>query len=146
MALKLFRGLWFLSVLIVFIDLLYVYASLPEEVTIQDESNGLILMNREVLFYVLLAAIIVVNVLVYLIGKMFPREENFRAWFHGLIVTINVFFVVAFSHLALYNSAEEFDYSQIGFIIYGSIGLIILWALSWPVYVLLDKFFLKHSV
>jgi hypothetical protein len=146
MALKLFRGVWFLSVLAVFVNLMYVYASLPEEVVIQEESTGQILVNREILFYLWVAAIVVVNILVYLIGKMFPGELSLRAWFHGLIITINMFFVVAFSHLSLYNSGEKFDYARIGVIIYGSIGLIILWAIAWPVYLLIQKIFIKQTV
>ena len=146
MALKLFRGMWFLSVLAVFANLMYIYAGLPEEVVIQQEESGNISMNKEVLFYAFLATIVLVNVLVYLIGKVFQRDEDFRAWFHGLIITINIFFIISFSHLGLSNSAERFDYSRIGFIIYGSVGLIVLWAISWPLYLLYQKIFIKHTV
>jgi hypothetical protein len=146
MALKLFRGAWFLSVLVVFVSLLYNYAGLPENVVVQEEASGQLTIGRDNLFYLLVAAIVLVNVMVYLIGKVFQSDLNFRAWFHGLIITINVFFVIALSHLSLYNSAEYFDYSRIGFIIYGSVGLIILWAVSWPVYQLYRKIFVKQVV
>ena len=146
MALKLFRAGWFLSVLAVFACLLYMYASLPEPVIIQEASDGQITMGRDAVFYVLVGTIVIVNVMVYLIRKMFEKEHDFRAWFHGLIITINIFFVIGMSHLGLYNSAERFDYSRIGFIIYGSLGLIILWAASWPIYQLYQKIFVKHTV
>jgi len=146
MALKLFRAAWFLSVLIVFACLMYVYASLPEPVIVEDGIEGQITMSKDSLFYLMVAGITLVNVMVYLISKMFQAVFNFRAWFHGLIITINIFFVVALSHLALYNSAEKFDYSRIGFIIYGSVALIILWAISWPTYQLYQKIFVKHTV
>jgi hypothetical protein len=146
MALKLFRGVWFLSVLVVFASLLYTYAGLPEQVVVQEETNGQITMGRDPFFYIMVAVIVLVNIMVYVIGKMFERDQDFRAWFHGLIITINIFFVIAMSHLGLYNSAESFDYSRIGFIIYGSVGLIILWAASWPVYQLYRKIFVKQAV
>jgi hypothetical protein len=146
MALKLFRAAWFLSVLIVFASLMYVYASLPELVIIQEESDGQVTMGRDNLFYLLMGSIVLVNVMVYLISKVFEKDLSFRAWFHGLIITVNIFFVITMSHLGVYNSAEKFDYSRIGFIIYGSVGLIILWAVSWPVYQLYQKIFVKHTV
>jgi hypothetical protein len=146
MALKLFRGAWFLSVLVVLLSLLYTYAGLPEEVIVQEEADGQITMGRDILFYIMVGAIVIVNVMVYVIGKIFERDLDLRAWFHGLVITINIFFVIALGHLGLYNSAEYFDYSRIGFIIYGSIGLIILWAASWPVYQLYRKIFVKQAV
>ena len=146
MALKLFRGAWFLSVLVVFATLMYTYAGLPEEVIVQEEASGQITMGRDPLFYLGVAAIVIVHLMVYLIGKMFPTELDFRAWFHGLIITINIFFVIALAHLGLYNSTEYFDYSRIGFIIYGSVALIVLWAISWPDYQLYRKIFVKQVV
>jgi hypothetical protein len=146
MVLKIFKALWFLSVLVVLANLLYVYASLPESVVIQEESTGAIIANREFLFYVLTALLLVVNVMVYIIGKMFESNEDFRSWFYGLIITMNIFFVFAMNLIQVYNSSENFDYSRIGFIIYGSVGLVVLWAVSWPVYVIYRKLFVKHEV
>jgi hypothetical protein len=146
MALKLFRGVWFLSVLVVFAALMYTYAGLPEHVVVQEEASGQITMGRDPLFYFVVAAIVVVNVMVYLIRKMYLADLDFRAWFHGLVITINIFFVIALAHLGLYNSTEYFDYSRIGFIIYGSVVLIVLWAVSWPVYQLYRKIFVKQVV
>jgi hypothetical protein len=146
MALKLFRGVWFLSVLVVFASLMYTYAGLPDQVVVQEEASGQITMGRDPLFYFVVAAIVVVNVMVYLIRKMYLADLDFRAWFHGLVITINIFFVIALAHLGLYNSTEYFDYSRIGFIIYGSVVLIVLWAVSWPVYQLYRKIFVKQVV
>jgi len=133
MALKLFRAVWFLSALVVLADLLYVYAGLPETVAIQEAEGSQVLLDREMLFYVMLVLIAVCNVLVYLISRLYPAHETLRAWFHGLVVTLNIFFIIALSLVSLFNSQERFDYSRIGFVIYGSVGLVVLWALSWPV-------------
>jgi hypothetical protein len=146
MVLKIFKGIWFLSVLVVLANLLYVYASLPESVVIQEESNGAILANREFLFYVLTLLLMIVNVMVYIIAKMFPENEDFRSWFHGLIITMNIFFVFAMNLVQVYNSSENFDYSRIGFIIYGSVILVVLWAVSWPLYAIYRKIFAKQAV
>jgi hypothetical protein len=146
MVLKLFRGVWFLSVLAVLSNLLYVYASLPEQVVIREEEIGQTLVARESFFYIMTGILVLVNVSVYSIGRIYARKEDFRAWFHGLIVTINIFFIIAMSIILTYNSAERFDFSRILFIVYGSIGLVIVWAISWPVYVIIRKIIAKPIV
>ncbi|MBL7856525.1 MAG: hypothetical protein JNM57_02460 [Cyclobacteriaceae bacterium] len=146
MVLKIFRAVWFLSVLAVLANLLYIYATLPELVVLQDDGLTQVSVNREGVFYFVAIMLALVNVLVYVIAKFFPREEDFRAWFHGLIITLNVFFIVAISLIGLYNSTEIFDYSRIGFVIYGSLGLILIWAVSWPIYRLIQRLSIKHSV
>jgi hypothetical protein len=146
MALKIFRAMWFLSVMVLFMTLLYGYAGWQETMIIQDNASGQIAINRDVLFYGLVGTLALINVLVYLIARLYASEEDFRAWFHGLIITINIFFIIAMNLVGLYNSSESFDYSRIGFIIYGSIGLVILWALMWPVYIIYRKIFIKQAV
>jgi hypothetical protein len=102
-------------------------------VAIQEAEGAQVLLDRETMFYVMLVLIAVCNVLVYLISRLYPTQEMLRAWFHGLVITLNIFFIIALSLVSLFNSQERFDYSRIGFVIYGSVGLVVLWALSWPV-------------
>jgi hypothetical protein len=148
MVLKIFKAAWFLSVMVVLVNLLFVYASLPQDVVIQDKETGRVIANREFLFYAVTIMLVLINVLVYFVGKLFSnqRYDDFRSWFHGLIITMNIFFVFAMNLIHTYNSSEKFDYSRIGFIIYGSVGLIVVWALSWPLYTLYRKLFAKELV
>jgi hypothetical protein len=146
MALKFFKAVWFLSVLLLLATLLYGYASWQEVIQIHEDGGTPITIDREILFYGLAITFAVVNVMVYIVSKMYPGNEDLRAWFHGLLITINLFFIIAMSLVGVYNSAEKYDFSRIGFIVYGSVGLIILWALAWPVYLLYQKFFLKSVV
>jgi hypothetical protein len=146
MILKIFRAVWFVSVLGVLAHLLFVYASLGENVIIQEEATGQTVVGREFLFYVMMIMLVITNVLVYIIGKMYPKEENFRSWFHGLIISINIFFVVAMSLILTYNSGERFDFSRIVNIIYGSIALVVIWSVSWPLYSIFRRFFPKEAV
>ena len=146
MALKIFRAVWFLSVLSVLANLLYIYATLPGQVIIQEDGATQISVDREIMFYSVVIVLALVNVLVYVISKFFPRDEDFRAWFHGLILTINIFFIVGISLVGLYNSTEKFDYSRIGFVVYGSLGLILVWAVSWPIYRVVRGLSVKQSV
>jgi hypothetical protein len=148
MVLKIFKALWFLSALALLVSLLFVYASLPQDVVIQEKSTGKVIANRDFLFYAITALLLLVNVLVYFVGKLYrkPQYDDFRSWFHGLIITINVFLVFAMNLIQTYNSAEKFDYSRVGFMIYGSVGLVVIWAAVWPLYALYKKIFAKELV
>jgi hypothetical protein len=143
MTLKLFKAIWFLSMLAVMANLLYVYASLPEQVSLMEEGLKTYAIGREQLFYSAMVVIVMANVMVYLFSKSIAPDENFRTWLHGLVITLNIFFIIGLSFISLYNSVEKFDFSRIGFIIYSSVVLVVVWALSWPVYSLGRKLMSK---
>lgn len=132
--------------LAVLANLLYIYASLPEQVGLMEEGLEVISVGREFLFYTALGVIALANVMVYLFSKSLTPDEDFRAWIHGLVITLNIFFIIAMSFISLYNSTERFDFSRIGFIIYGSVGLVALWVISWPVYRIFRKSIAKPAV
>ena len=140
MIAKMFKAMWFLSVLAALGGLLWVYASLPQQVIIQDDANGRMEASREFLFYVFTAILMIVNVLVFFVRKL-SKDDTFVAWFYGVIITINIFFIVAFNVLGVYNSSESFDFSTAGIVVYLSLGLMVAWTLSWPVI----AFFRKSS-
>lgn len=144
MTLQLFRAAWFLSVLGILANLLYVYASLPEVVVVQE--NERMSVSREWLFYASMISILLINTLVYVFKTMFEEDENFRAWFHGLVITFNIFFIVALHTLKVYNSSELFNHNAVPFVVAGSLALIILWAAVWPLYYIVQKFLVKQTV
>jgi hypothetical protein len=146
MVLKLFKGVWFLSMLAVLGNMLYVYASLPEEVRLGGENMEIYALDRETFFYLAVTFITIVNLLVYLFSKKLIPNEDFRTWLHGLVITMNIFFIVGMSFISLFNSAERFDFERIRFIIYGSVGLVVLWAIGWPLYLIGKKLGAKHAV
>jgi uncharacterized membrane protein len=146
MVLKIIKAVWFLSVLAVLARLLFGYAGWQEELVIQETADEQLVMNKEALFYVLVAVLVIINVVVYIFGKVYKRDEAVRTWIHALVISINIFFIVGISLIGLYNSSEKFDYAGIDFIIYGSVGLMLLVALVWPVYLFYQKFFVKQVV
>jgi len=146
MVLKLFKAFWFASVMAVMINLLFVYAGLPEQVVVQEETGARILADRELFFYLVTFILIIINALVYLFSKLYSEQEHFRAWFHGLIITMNIFFILALNVVQVYNSAEKFDFSRIGFVIYASLVLMICWAATWPLYSIYRRLFAKEAV
>ena len=146
MTLKLFKAVWFLSMLAVLANLLYVYASLPERVALGEEGLQVYAVGKETFFYAAMTFITLGNLIVYLFSKKLTPNEDFRTWVHGLVITINIFFIVGMSFIILFNSAERYDFERIRFIIFSSVGLVALWAIGWPIYLLGKKFMSKQAV
>jgi len=145
MILKIFKAVWFLSLMAWLALFLYVYASLPEEVLIRETENK-VFLSREAVFYLFLAAIVLVNGLVFIVSRLFTDRENFLSWFCGLIICFNFFFVIVLNFINLVNSGEKFNYDRIGYVIYGSVGLFVFWAVGWPVYSFFRKLLSKEAV
>lgn len=140
MILKVFRGVWFLSLMAAMANLMYVYAGLPEQVVVHEEGINTMAISKETVFYVWLAVLGMVNVLVYVFGKKLVPSEALRTWFTGLIICLNLFFIIAFSFIGLYNSSESFDFSRAGFVLYISLGLIGAWVVGGAIYGLVKRF------
>ena len=146
MVLKLLKAVWFLSMLATLGALLFVYASLPQEVLVQDDTEARVAISNELFFYLAMLLIAISNALVFVMAKVFKTNEELRTWFFGLIITLNIFFIIGMNFISLYNSEEKFDYDRIALIIYGSLALIILWAAAWPVYVIFKRSSLKSLI
>lgn len=146
MILKIFKAVWFLSLLAVLANLLYVYAGWPQDVSIFEDDLDIFYIGREPLFYSAMSAVALFNLLVFMFSKEVTPDENFRSWLHGFVITLNIFFIISLSFISLYNSTEKFDFNRIGVVIYSSLSLVVLWAVSWPVIVVARKIFSKQSV
>jgi hypothetical protein len=146
MAVKIFKFVWFFSLLATGAIFFYVYASLPLEVSVWPGDQP-VTISREGLFYSVLAISGLINVLVFIVATLFKEEKtDFTSWFYGLVAALNLFFVTVINFLGVSNSGERFDYGSLGILIYGSIGLIVLWSISWPIYSLSRKFLSKQAV
>lgn len=144
MALKILKVIWVFSLLGTMASFMYVYAGLPENVVVNENPQTLAL-SKEAFFYVALAVIALANALVFGVSRIFSdKEMGFKAWFYGLIACANLFFVIGLSFISLYNSNEKYDFARLGTIIYGSVVLMLLWAISWPVYRLVQKVLVKQ--
>jgi len=146
MALKILKVIWVFSLLGTMASFMYVYAGLPENVVVNENPETLVL-SKETFFYIALALIAIANALVFAVSRIFPEKEaGFKAWFYGLIACANLFFVTGLSFISLYNSNEKYDFARLGVIIYGSVGLLLVWATSWPVYNVVQKIFRKQAI
>ena len=146
MIVRIFKGIWLMSLLGTVVVLLYSYASFPEVIQVQGGADGQGI-TRNNLFYAVLGMLAIFNVLVIVINRVTPEEDAFfKIWFFGLVVFFNLFITVSLQFFSLYNSQEKFDYDSIGYIIYGSVSLIILWASLYPVNKIFQQFKPKQAI
>lgn len=145
MALKISKVLWVFSLLAVTAFFMYVYASLPETVVVNENSDT-ISLSKEAVFYFALALITIANALVFLVTRIYPEKDfMFKAWFYVLIIWVNLFFVIGLNFISLYNSGEKYDYERLGAIIYGSVSILLVWMAVWPIYGVVQKFSKKQT-
>ena len=140
-----FKGVWFFSLIGLLAVFFYVYASLPESVVVYGELDA-VRVSKELLFYISIAVIAGWNVLVYLVPSLMRPSSEFMVWLCGLIICFNLFFIITLGFINIFNSNERYDYSNMGFAVYGSLILLIVSSLSWPFYLFFRKFSRKPQV
>ena len=137
--LRIFKAVWFISMLTVLAFLLYSYATLQEEVVVYEQGTEIMRIGRDTFFYIIVGLLASINVLVYVIAKVVLNNE-YKTWFYGLIITFNIFFIIAIAFISLYNSGEIYDYSKLEVILYSSIMLFSFWTVGWPIYIGYKRF------
>jgi hypothetical protein len=140
MVLKIFKGVWFFSLLGLLVVFFYVYAGLPQDVALWQEGSN-ISVSRNALFYISLLLMAVINVMVFMVrGIIGQKDERFITWFYGLIISVNLFMIASLGLLNVCNGGDRYNYNSMAPVIYGSLILICFWIVSWPVYLLSQKF------
>ncbi|MEQ8361768.1 MAG: hypothetical protein RH948_02810 [Cyclobacteriaceae bacterium] len=146
MILKIIKAVWFLSLMGFMAIFMYIYASLPQQVVIQ-EGIEMLSLSRDAMFYLTLGVVALFNALVFVFSKLYGNSnEPFSVWFFGQIILLNFFFCTVLGYFNVLNSGENFAFDNLGIVIYGSVALIIIWAIGWPVYALSRKIVSKQAV
>lgn len=136
---KIFKGVWFFSLLGLLALFFYVYASLPEVVAFSDDAQ-VITLSRNTFFYMSMLIMAIVNVLVFVVDKLLTNTaKGVDSWFYGLVVTLNAFFFTTLLYLLVLNGGDRYDFSRMGPAMFGSMILIVLWLLGGPLYFILKK-------
>jgi len=148
MIVRIFKAVWFVSLVATVVVLLYAYASFPDIIQVREGQPGETdSLTRNGLFYAVLGLLSIFNAMVFVVNRfMAVGDTFFQSWFYGLVVFFNLFILVSLQFFSLFNSAEKFDYDSIGYIIYGSVALIILWASLWPLNTIIRQIRPKQHV
>ena len=144
MIVKIFKLTWIVSLLAMMGVFIYCYASWPQVVMLGGEEGGNSI-DRSILFYVCLGLAGAFNALVFVITRM-NFSQAFTAWFYGVVISFHVFFVSTFIFITILNSSEKYDYSMVGPTVYGSMVLLLVWIVAWPIYLMAGKFIVQSKV
>jgi hypothetical protein len=144
MILKIFKVVWFVSLLGMLGVFVYCYASWPQLVNFSEQEGGL-KMDKGILFYTCLGFAALFNALVFVITRL-KYSEAFSTWFYGLVSVFHAFLVSGFIFITIFNSLEKYDYSMVGPTLYASIILLMLWSVAWPVYSMYTRFSTQAKV
>jgi hypothetical protein len=143
MVLRIFKAVWFLSLLACVAVFMYFYAGLGESVLLAPGEEE-VSISREAFFYLMLTILGVFNAAVFVFTRLSSKDEVFLTWFFGLIISFNLFSVILLYIINLFNNGERFDYGRLDFVVYGSVGLLVLWTLAWPVIKMIRKLSLNR--
>lgn len=133
--LRLIKFLWSVSVIGTLFAMLYIYASLPEQVMYYDTHS----LSRDNFFYVSLVCIALSNFIFFALSKNTKHRvvgirDLLKKWYLGLAVIINLLFILILNLIFLANSGEQFDFSNIGYLAYVLIGVLIIWVIGLPIF------------
>jgi hypothetical protein len=143
MILKIFKGVWFFSLLALLVVFFYVYAGLPEDVVF-SESEGSLSLSRNSFFYTATILFALINALVFIVNKLLSDgDQSFSSWFCGLIATFNFFFLTTLGFLHVFNGGDRYDFNKMAPVMYLSLILLCAWMISWPVILLYKKMISK---
>lgn len=138
---RLLKFISFLSFAIVVFVLFWVYAGLPDMVAYAgDNFSNFEYLDKDFFFNFYMIIIGVFNITIYFLALRFAKRKNISkrkgnklaGWFYGLSFVINLFLIFSMMFLSILNSGEKFDYSNFGYLVYFTLGMVILWILSLP--------------
>ncbi|WP_157494168.1 hypothetical protein [Fulvivirga imtechensis] len=137
---RMIKAAWGLSLLAGLSVLLYTYAGLPQKVGYELDNFGDVTatVGKEAFFYVSLAVLVIANFSLYTVSRSlrYKRESinNLMTnWQLSLATVLNFFFIIVWNFIMVVNSGETFNYDNFGYLIYISLGLIVVWVLALPI-------------
>jgi hypothetical protein len=145
---RVFSFIRIISLLFFLGGLLFVYAYLPENVSLYSDQLGtpIYFISKSQFFYYSFAFFLVVNLLLFVFGKMLDgvpvtegrglfSSEEFKnktlIWLEVLISLINVFFVTGAAFIGVYNNRVNLDFNNFAYLVYLGTFLIFGWILSY---------------
>ena len=131
MILRVLDALAWVSLFLAFIVFIISYASFPDEVLVYIKPSGepVQYIERNLLFYSLLGLAVLFNggMLAFagILKRTSPELTTTITGVSYIRISFNFFFATAVYFINLLNSRENFDYSNFGYLIYVTGGLLI---------------------
>ena len=129
---RLIKFLWFVTLVTALGSLLYTYAAMGEQLEF-----GTYRFSREVYFYGALFVLVIFNFTFYTLSRNLGySDQKLRQalvnWQLSFAAVLNLFFISSVFFIMLVHGGEDFNYDNFGYLLYVSLGLILLWILMLP--------------
>lgn len=145
---KLIKGFWYLSILIFLACLLYVYAAIQEDLTVELGESGLS-FSKETFFYIAVLIFAVLNVVFYYASKSLGKagrskhrklsgSHSYILILESLKVVLNFTLVSLVVFVGFFNRADDLNIDKYGAMVYVGPFLFGLWIL-YSAYVLITR-------
>ena len=142
---RFFNALAWVSLILAFIVFLISYANYPDEVLVYVNSVGepLQYLSKDLLFYTLIAFLISFNAILISLNRVLNKSAvELVLTETGISLSqlfLNLFFATSVYFISILNSRENFNYSNFGYLIYVTGGLV-FFAI---IFTLVSRFILK---
>jgi hypothetical protein len=137
---KLIRAFWFTTFFLTFGALLYSYAAIPVgyDINLLIGEEGI---SRDTYFYIGLFIISISNFSFYIMARKYKKEESpfpvfIFGWLMSFATVINFFLIFSMTFIQFVNSGENFNYTNFGYFIYITLGIVILWVAALPIFII----------
>jgi len=145
MLAKFFNAMAWLALIFAFFIFLISYANYPDEVLVYVNSVGepLQYLSKDLLFYTLIAFLISFNAILISLNRVLNKSAvELVLTETGISLSqlfLNLFFATSVYFISILNSRENFNYSNFGYLIYVTGGLV-FFAI---IFTLVSRFILK---
>lgn len=129
---KLLNALAWISLILAFFVFILSYANFPDEVLTYINANGEpeLYLARDSFFYSFLALVVVINAIWMaargVVSRTTPEMQQTIAGISLSQIFFNMFFATSVYFINILNSRENFNYSNFGYLIYVTGGLLIV--------------------
>ncbi len=142
---KVFKSIWWFSIIGIFTVLMWVYASLPSFVNIEAAElfKYPVQFKKEPFFYIALAVVVVFNFLIYggglwMAKKTRPLAAALSSWFFAFGIALNFFLIVGLNTINTLNSGEKVNTGGVELLVWLSLAFLAIAALALPVLVVIN--------
>lgn len=146
MTLRFFNALTWIILIFSMVVFLISYANFPDEVLLYIDGEGVpkLYVEKGKLFYYLLAFLMVMNAIAIAINVFLDKLGGAIIVKASIFISqmfFNLFFASSVYFIKILNSRENFDYSNFGYLIYVTGGLMVLAIL----FSIISRFVFKKS-
>ncbi|MFY0600643.1 MAG: hypothetical protein JXR03_13305 [Cyclobacteriaceae bacterium] len=129
---KAVNSLKILSLLVLLVTLLFVYAFLPVMVNLNPDVSGWSL-HKEYFFYVVVGASLILNIFLIFAERTLSSiisSEEINAWIKGFSFVLNLYFSFLIGYVAVINNQNHFQSGSYAYLNYLGPILVLVWIIG----------------